>query len=55
MDSNIRINIIDEFDNGEMLSVDGFNTNIQTYIEDNIPEHLNNKYEYIKEKMIENK
>lgn len=55
LDSNIRINIIDEFDNGEMLSVDGFNTNIQTYIEDNIPEHLNNKYEYIKEKMIENK
>lgn len=55
LDANIRINIIDEFDNGEMLSVDGFNTNIQTYIEDNIPEHLNNKYEYIKEKMIENK
>lgn len=55
LDANIRINIIDEFDNGEILSVDGFNTNIQTYIEDNIPEHLNNKYEYIKEKMIENK
>lgn len=55
LDANIKINIIDEYESGEMLSVEGFNTNIQTYIEDNIPEHLNNKYEYIKEKMIENK
>lgn len=55
LDANIKINIIDEYESGEMLSVEGFNTNIQTYIKDNIPEHLNNKYEYIKEKMIENK
>ena len=51
LDSNIRINVIDDLDNGEMLSVEGFNTNIQNYIEDNIPNHLISKYEYIKEKM----
>ena len=55
LDANIKINIIDEYESGEMLSVEGFNTNIQTYIEDNIPEHLNNKYENKKKKMIENK
>lgn len=55
LDSNIRINVIDDLDNGEMLSVEGFNTNIQNYIEDNIPNHLISKYEYIKEKMIEDK
>ena len=36
-----------------MLSVEGFNTNIQTYIEDNIPSHLNVKYEYLKNKLKE--
>ena len=53
LDSNIRINVIDEYDSGEMLSVEGFNTNIQTYIEDNIPSHLNVKYEYLKNKLKE--
>lgn len=55
LDTNIRINVIDDFESAEMLSVDGFNTNIQTYIENNVPPHLTDKYEYIKEKMIENK
>ena len=53
LDSNIRINVIDEYDSGEMLSVEGFNTNIQTYIEDNIPSHLTVKYKYLKNKLKE--
>ena len=33
------------------LSVATFNTNIETYIEDNIPEYLDEKYQIIKDKI----
>lgn len=53
IDSNIRIHVIDDNSSAELLNVDGFNTNIQTYIEDNIPDHLQEKYDYIKDKLID--
>lgn len=53
VDSNIRLHIIDDDTNMETLSVQGFNTNISKYIEDNIPEHLDNKYEMIKHRIKE--
>ena len=51
IDSSIRLHIIDDDTNIETLSVEGFNTNISQYIESNIPEHLDNKYEIIKNKL----
>ena len=48
LDSNIRLHVIDDDDNYTTLSVATFNTNIETYINNNIPKHLNNKYEIIK-------
>lgn len=53
VDSSIRIHVIDDDTNIETLSVDGFNTNISQYIEDNIPEHLDSKYEIIKNRLKE--
>ena len=49
--TNIRLHIIDDDSNLETLQVEGFNTNINKYIEDNIPEHLDDKYELIKNKL----
>ena len=53
VDSNIRLHMIDEDTDITTLSVAGFNTNISQYIEDNIPEHLDNKYQKIKAKIAE--
>ncbi len=51
--ANIRLHIIDDNTNIDTLSVNGFNTDIETYIEDNIPKHLDNKYNIIKKKIQE--
>jgi len=49
-DYNIRIKIIDNTF-GESLELNGFNTNIDNYIKENIPEYLNDKYNFVKEKL----
>ena len=51
VDSNIRLHTIDEDKDMNTLSVATFNTNIETYIEDNIPEYLDEKYQIIKDKI----
>ena len=51
VDANIRVHVIDSETDLSTLNVDGFNTNIETYIEDNIPEHLDEKYNKIKNKI----
>ena len=50
--ANIRIHVIDdeELEKPE-VSATGFNTNITDYIESNIPDHLNDKYTMIKNKL----
>ena len=50
MNSNIKVNVIDD---NIINSAQGVNlsTNIDTYIEENIPEHLLEKYEIIKDKL----
>jgi len=53
VNSNIRLHIIDDDTNIETLNVEGFNTNISEYIEENIPDHLEEKYIYIKNKIKE--
>ena len=51
-DSYIRIHVLDDMTNlDNSLTTEGFNTNINQYIENNIPEHLTDKYEFIKEKL----
>ena len=40
INANIRLHIIDDDTNVETLKAEGFNTNIETYIESNIPAHL---------------
>ena len=51
-DANIRIHIVDDEESATVnFNGEGFNTNITQYIENNIPEHLNDKYEYIKDKV----
>ena len=50
--ANIRLHIIDDEEiDKPVVSAEGFNTNITDYIEKNIPEHLNNKYNILKEKL----
>jgi len=53
INANIRLHIIDDDTNIDTLEVAGFSTNIQTYIEKNIPEHLDDKYNTIKQKLQE--
>ena len=56
-DANIGIHVMDDDTDIEELTQitsKGFNTNINKYIEENVPEHLNNKYEIIKQKIKEN-
>ena len=53
INSNIRLHVIFDDTNVETLHVQGFNTNISKYIHDNIPAHLDNKYEKIKNKLLE--
>lgn len=53
INSNVTIHPIDDEVNINTLSAEGFNTNISKYIDDNMPKHLENKYQYIKNKLIE--
>ena len=53
VDANIRLHTIDDDTDISTLSVEGFNTNIETYIQENIPEHLDEKYMKIKNKLAE--
>ena len=53
IDSSIRLHIIDSNTDMHTLNIKGFNTNISQYIEDNIPNHLDKKYEMIKKKLAE--
>ena len=53
IDSNIRLHTIDENTDMTTLSVASFNTNIETYIEDNIPDYLDEKYQKIKRQIKE--
>lgn len=51
-DANIRIHIVDDSESTTVtFNGEGLNTNINQYIENNIPEHLENKYQQIKEKV----
>ena len=49
-DYNIRVRIIDD-NIDQTLEISYFNTNINEYIDNNIPEYLNDKYGMIKEKI----
>lgn len=51
IDSNIRIHIIDDSIDLNTLSVTAFDSNIESYIEDNIPEYLEEKYTLIKNRL----
>ena len=53
VNANIRIHIIDDTVNLKTLEVDGFDMNINKYIEDNIPDYLDTKYNKIKTKLAE--
>lgn len=53
-DTDIRVRQIDDEEELNTIATEGFNTNINKYIEKNIPEHLEDKYELIKEKIKEN-
>lgn len=53
IDANIRVHIIDSDTDINTLNVEGFQTNISKYIEQNIPEHLDEKYELITNKLKE--
>lgn len=51
-DANFRIHIVDDEESNEVqYNGEGFATNINEYIENNIPEHLTEKYEIIKERI----
>ena len=51
LDSNVRVHIIDSEYELENTNIQGLHSNIGQYIEDNIPENLNKKYLYIKDKI----
>ena len=51
IDSNVRVHIIDSEYELETTNIQGLNSNIGKYIEDNIPTNLNDKYLYIKDKI----
>lgn len=51
-DAYIRIHTVDDVNSEDVkFTGNGFNTNINEYIQNNIPTHLNSKYEYIKQKL----
>lgn len=53
IDSNIRIHLIEDIDDNENIENKSFInsfSNINDYINDNLPESLNNKFKFIKEK-----
>ena len=54
----VNLESLNRFEDGatvnvETLKAEGFNTNIETYIESNIPAHLDDKYNLIKQKLQE--
>jgi hypothetical protein len=51
IETPIKVNIIDNIDELESLTAVQFNTNIDSYIEDNIPDYLREKFETVKEKI----
>lgn len=51
IDSNVRVHIIDSEYELDNTNIQGLNSNIGQYIEDNVPKKLNKKYLYIKEKI----
>lgn len=51
--NNIRVHIIDDNEIEQLQTMDGFNANINQYIEENIPDNLKEKYELIKKKLFE--
>ena len=53
VDANIRVHVIDADTDINTLNVEGFQTNISKYIEQNIPDHLDDKYELITNKLKE--
>lgn len=50
-EANIRLHIINDDTNIDTLESSSLSVNINTYIEKNIPEHLETKYKIIKEKL----
>lgn len=52
INANLKVNVIDD-DFVEKIEGVKFNTNIEKYIETNIPDHLSGKYELIKEQLKE--
>ena len=54
-DSNIRVHVINDDMNIFTPNNTNFDININTYIENNIPEHLETKYKFIKDKINEQK
>lgn len=49
--ANIRIHVIDSDDDLNEITLEGLNTDIKTYIDHNIPDHLHTKYDFIKSKL----
>lgn len=50
-EANIRLHIMNDDTNIDTLESSSLNVNINTYIEKNIPEHLETKYKIIREKL----
>lgn len=53
INSNIRLHVIDNDTDINTLTVTSFTTNIDKYIDDNIPQHLDSKYRKIKNMLVE--
>lgn len=52
VDANIRVHIVDDYESETVkFNPSGMNTNINEYIETNIPDELKAKFEYIKQKI----
>ena len=51
IESNVRVHIIDSEYEIDNTNIQGLNSNIGQYIEENIPNNLNKKYLYIKDKL----
>lgn len=54
VNASIKVNVIDDSIVDDIRIREDFNTDIGKYIEDNVPDELKPKYEYIKNKLIEN-
>lgn len=51
LESDIRVHIVDREQDMDVVSAEGFNTDIDRYIEDNIPENLDSKYRMIHDRI----